>query len=218
MKRPPYFVYVSDSKLEMLYEQITMAARTNLSMELGLNLKIVQARFASQSVDRARHSKIRMVERYLRDDTGTIDVPANYVKGVLNMAWGPFEGTEAMVYFGGRTHRTHLGLGGTACNCLGGDVSSRKGLTSYSCSPYLVAALVKRKAVFESGHSAFARGHSMGDLNQTALDGVVQANLDFEAPRQRLQFFARIFFRGETPETPHEQVLLGSPIYVALAD
>lgn len=73
-----YFLYISDAKLDMLFEQIDPDLRRHLSAEAKVDLKIASLtlRQAERS-QAARIAKLRMIEQYIdaNHDVGTISSP-----------------------------------------------------------------------------------------------------------------------------------------------
>lgn len=70
-----YFVYISDSKIEMLYEQIPWEGRRNLSYELGIDFGMIKAKFSNVQNTVAQSTKIKMIEKYISRRTGTVVSP-----------------------------------------------------------------------------------------------------------------------------------------------
>ena len=213
-----YLVYVSDSKIEMLYEQIPWEGRKKLSYELGIDFGIVKAKFTSVKSDVAQITKIKIVEKYIARRTGTVHAPRSYFKQEMEMFWGPYwaneEQFENFVYFGGKFLGVHVGLGGTMTNCLGISPNKGENITSYSLSSFLLSALAKGKEIPDT-RRIYSRGHKMSDIESKALSAVVLANETPTYPKQRLRFLAkRLHHRVDDSCT----VLVGSPIYVAQTD
>jgi len=213
-----YFVYISDSKIEMLYEQIPWDGRKNLSYELGIDFGIIKARFSNVQNTVAQITKIKMIEKYVSRRTGTVAFPRIYFHGEREMIWVPYcqsdEEFENFVYFGGEFLGTQVGLGGTTTNCLG--ISQNKGeqITSFSLSSYLLSALARGKEIPDP-RRIHSKGYKMKDVQTKALKAVVVANDTLAYPKQRMKFLAKRFLCGSVDASP---VLIGSPIYVAHAD
>ncbi len=213
-----YFVYISDSKIEMLYEQIPWEGRKNLSYELGVDFGMIKARFSNVQNPVAQATKIKMIEKYISRRTGTVGSSRSYFRGEMEMIWGPYyqsdEEFENFVYFGGEFLGTQVGLGGTKTNCLG--ISQNKGeqITSFSLSSYLLSALARGKE-FPDPKRIHSKGYTLRDVQTPALKAVVLANKSLAYPKQRMKFLAKRFLLGSVDARP---VLIGSPIYVALAD
>src|SRR5207302_1787459 len=85
-----YYLYISDSKLDMLYEQIEPRALRHLSAELKVDLKVASVILKhADNPERTRAAKLRIVERFLdrHHQVGTLDDPAgDYFRGRMQMA------------------------------------------------------------------------------------------------------------------------------------
>ena len=213
-----YFVYISDSKIEMLYEQIPWEGRKKLSYELGIDFGILKAKYSQVHNAVAQITKIKMVEEYISRRTGTVAYPRSYFHGEMEMIWGPYcqsgEEFENFVYFGGKFLGTHVGLGGTATNCLGVFQNRREQITSFSLSSYLLASLARGKEIPDP-KKIHSTGRKLRDVQTNALEAVAAANNTLAYPKQRMKFLAKRFLCGNVDAGP---VLIGSPIYVAHAD
>ena len=211
-----YFVYISDSKVEMLYEQISWSMRETLSFELSIDFGLIKARFSNTDNKTARTKKLKLIERFISRKTGTLLEPRSYFYGEMDMIWGPYHDYENFVYFGGTNKSIHVGLGGTLTNCIGIPNKTTEEPSSYSLSPYLVSALAKKKEIPDP-HSSFTSWQRVKDLNEQALEAVVGANFSL-LPTQRMKFLSKRIISGTANEPERRPVLIGSPIYVAYAD
>ena len=213
-----YFVYISDSKVEMLYEQIPWSGRKRLSYELGIDFRIVKAKFSNVKSNVAQSTKIKMIEKYISRRTGTVYSPRSYFSAEIEMIWGPYwqseEIFENFVYFGGESQGIHVGLGGTMTNCLGVSPNFGENITSFSLSSYLLSALARGKEIPDV-RGIYSKGYRLRDIKNDALSAVVLANGSLAYPKQRMKFLAKRFLHGVVDS---RMVLIGSPIYVAHAD
>ena len=193
-----YYVYISDSKVNMLYAQgpVTVARRDSIG-----KLDAVLA-------DLARGSRI-----------GTIDEPKEYFAGTMPMRWGPCAFPHVsqltpspLVYFGGTTETTVVGLGGSAKHVIGEVGSAMAG--AHSTLPYFILQLRK-----ELGESI----PGLLENEDQSLMAVYVATMYGEGPSQELEFVAKRlaygpcpakFFSTKKPEK--EKVLVGTPLYVAM--
>lgn len=114
-----YYLYISNTKLNMLYQQIEATGKSKRAIEWKANVA-----FASASVKKETEKAPHQEERLRRvteeieasGQVGTVDEPNLYVKGTLPMRWrfykdaGRPEGEPPLVYFGGRTDQTYLDL------------------------------------------------------------------------------------------------------------
>ena len=235
---PKYYIYVSDQKVDMLYAQIPDATRRALQAEFGLSSRPIDC--AEKPSD--RYSRLRVVAGYIdrNFDVGTVDNPRSYFRGVHEMRWGPYGQVEGrllgkfdidarIVYFGGSTERTHFGLGGGLHHVIGNE-RGHTPVLFHSSTPYLVSALSDEVAnrtdeKWWKVHKWMMRIEDQSEAldEWKALRAVLNAN-GVGGPRQRLEFLAKRLLYGtirarlDDPDAEENTVLLGSPIYVALAD
>lgn len=210
-----YYLYVSDAKLEMLYEQIPLRAREKLAAELNINFAVVHATFRSETVADARHQKILMVERHLRRRIGALDEECSYVADTAVASWGPFRDYTDVVYFGGFGSGVHFGLMGSMSNCIGAPNAEP---TGYSLTRYILRALSRRKVLPAGFPSGLNYPISAEELNAKAFEGVVMANQCSIEPREKIQFLARTVLSKRSSDDSAYSVYIGSPIYVAACD
>jgi Family of unknown function (DUF7019) len=212
---PKYYVYVSDTKADMLYAQIPRRSRDRIAAELKVDLKVLALSLADRQSEETRYSKTQIVCDYLRRqaDVGTVEKPSDYFSGVMTMRWGPLSPGSTVVYFGGSKGPVTVGLGGSMRNVLGQPRSWLEG--SDSLTTYLWSALS-----FEiSREMGFFRHNAVLERDaESVLWDIEDANAMLCGPEERLEFLARRLLADEIEsEAPH-LVVLGSPIYVALAD
>lgn len=82
-----YYVYISDSKVEMLYTQIPPKLLENIAGRLTNDLKFIKTEFSESPKEKSLESKLRIVENYLAEKNliGTISEPKKYFKGICSM-------------------------------------------------------------------------------------------------------------------------------------
>ncbi|MER6996819.1 SAVMC3_10250 family protein [Streptomyces sp. NPDC000410] len=205
-----YYLYISDAKVDMLLSQIDPAWSRKRVTEFSVGLQVAGAKRSVETTGADRVARLERVVRHLEDhgDLGDVDEPGQYVHGVLPMQWGTV-GSDDAVYFGGRSERTVVGLGGSTGHALGTVVAAP---TETRLSASLLPVLVERLAEFAPGDEA-----------ADALAMVVQANAALRGPAQRFEFVAKRMLHGPHPYPELSPrggmtVLLGSPLYVAMAD
>lgn len=198
-----YYLYISDSKVNMLYAQLgpaTDAQRDSVG-KLDPVLK-----------DLARAGRI-----------GTVDEPKDYFAGAMPMRWGPFAfghipqlTPSPLVYFGGATEKTVVGLGGSAKHIIGEVGSAKSGL--HSVLPYFMFQLAQ-----ELGDSLPMP--VIADFDR-CLFAVWYATMRGRGPMQNLEFVAKRLAYGAAHAQAWEPsstvvtdtVLIGTPLYVAMSD
>lgn len=218
-----YHLYISSSKLEMLYQQIAASGKEKKSIEWGFDWKAIKFTRKSESEDQPDAAdKLKTVLRELEiaELVGTIEEPNEYVKGILPMRWGLFRDwgrpseEPPLVYFGGRTETTVFGFGGSSRHVIGNAGASATG--SRSVTPNLVAHLLDGLDMPLEGWRADRKQTSENDSD--TYEAIALATDNLKGPEQNLEFCAKILLSGEfVDRNTVKRVLLGSPLYVALA-
>lgn len=210
------YIYVSDVKVDMLYEQLDEARRAELTQELKLDAKLISYGITvSPAPSVTRYARLAAVLRQLesQEAIGSHDSESLYFGGSLPMKHGrhqiSHQGPHDVVLFTGMDQAGHLvALGGTAHHLIG-SVGDRP--WSNSGVATLMQALRR------------ASQREIADEDRLGLPGGWDAEA-FETwetepgPPQRVEFIAvRLAVARAGQDLRHYDVILGSPIYVALA-
>lgn len=219
-----YFVYLSDTKVQMLFPQLPQRLQHrggSVSTEVKVRLGVFEASARrdppGRTVDSDRFEKLRAVCGFLQSDAsqlGTLDDPRQFFAGRLNMNWGSLKEYGAdIVFFGGETARTTIALVGSRQSIVGEAPVSDSG---HALDYYLFKFLSASEANPRS-FSLDALGPSGGATESyLTLASSFNRYMGRVANRsQRLEFVARTLFRQD--EDAH-QILIGSPLYVAVDD
>ena len=221
-----YYVYISDAKVDMLLAQIPHDAKQRLATEFRFDLKLLSAarKTETESEDN-RFSRLDAVVTFIREfgNLGTVDAPDEYFEGSLAMRWGPYgskgfaDGAdkEPLIYFGGVTDQTIVGLGGSMKHIIGNTGATQA--HSYSATPMLLARL---KRELDSDDTLIGSPEDASAIDASAgweLPAVELATTESEGPKQQLEFMAKrlMYGRGYSKK---KKILLGTPLYVALMD
>jgi hypothetical protein len=219
-----YYLYVSNSKLEMLYQQVASSDKTKKSLEWSVDLKAVKlTRKMEAENEPDTNDKLRTVLREIEDAerVGTIEEPKEYVKGTLPMRWGLFRDSgrpmeePPLVYFGGRTETTVFGFGGSSRHVIGNAGASATG--SRSVAPYLVAHLLDGLDMSREG---WRFNPTCSDDDSDTYHAISLATDHLKGQEQNLEFYAKLLLQGELWDSKRQEtirVLLGTPLYVAMA-
>lgn len=215
-----FYVYISDAKVDMLLPQIPHDTKQKVATEFGIDLKVLTAKRRSETEsEQDRIGRLETVSTFIREheNVGSVDEPDEYIDDTLPMRWGPYgwDDKAPMVYFGGETKKTILGMGGSVQHVVG-SMGSSSPTHSHSVTPYLLGYLKERLDIPES-HNTEQKRRDWG------LMAVHLATTQMRGPLQQLQFLAKRLQYGPNPyeergPSPGMYVLLASPLYVALAD
>lgn len=222
-----YYLYISDAKVDMLLTQIDSGFDRKRSVEWSIGAKMFGAKRTVEAAPSSRITRLERVVRHLDDfaDVGSVDQPGQFFRGVLPVQWGnvPAEGGATLVFFGGRTEHTIVGLGGSSTHIVGATAATPAGSTSpaeqgltlaASVLPMLLSGLADDNQASDT-RSAPAEG------TEAALATVHQACARLRGPIQNVEFLAKRLLWGPSPYPElgdGRSVLLGSPLYVALVD
>ncbi|MFL5580785.1 MAG: DUF7019 family protein [Gemmatimonadaceae bacterium] len=214
------YVYVSDTKIDMLFDQIPVPLAKRITADLRIDLKVISVSVKQAPTGQTRYAKLAVVETFVREhlSLGTVDEGAPYVEGTLSMRWGPFGDDDAMVFFAGASEETVVGLGGSFGHVVGA-APPGAGLM-WSAAPVIYRTLAGAGALSGAGDArADAPGGRAGSGDDDVWPRVVaQAARTLAPPTERLEFLARRIRRSEYQVFGRSSVLLGSPIYVARDD
>jgi len=225
-----YYVYISDAKVDMLLPQIPHDVKKKVALEFGFDLKVLTAKIGTQQEsEENRISRLETVAKFLQEygNVGTVDEPDQFIEDKLPMRWGPYDvfGGEkpSVVYFGGETAKTVFGLGGSLHHVIG-NVGTSQSYASASVVPFLLSCLSKDLAASGSEAKGNETSGAQADSDeQEALFAVHLATRDLKGPQQRLEFLAKRLLQGPSPYPDRDpragmQVVLGTPLYVAMVD
>lgn len=211
-----HYLYISDAKVEMLYSQLDTSVLKKIAAELRVDLNFgiatVGTTLRQTQTEDTRYTKLQVLVEYLEraGEVGWIDAPKTYFKGSLLMDWGACYDYEEAVYFRGRTDRTALGLIGSRHHLIGSNalsIATRTPIVLYSPRA-IIKALVSSSELAPS-------------LPDEDFDKTVHQLLRFieneTGAVQPLEFLA-VNYRFWKKETDQFNFLIGSPLYVALAN
>jgi hypothetical protein len=207
----PNYVYISDTKVDMLFGSIPRSHLNKAAAKLKMSFGVIETEVTIESEKSADHrvQRLQIVLEYLRENhsIGTVEAPDEYIEDALNMKWASI---DQAVFFGGKTDRTVVGLGGSVKHVVGAGVGSAVMSASYAnvLLRYLAEAGVKARS----------------NAADPSLGVVESAVASLEGPNEPLRFFAEPLLTGPstraTPsaeESPRGRVLLATPLFVARA-
>lgn len=204
-----YYLYISDTKVDMLLPQIDPGFARQRESEVSVGLKVVAGSRRVIEPSPERVSRLDRVVEYLDEygDVGTFDEPGPFFAGTLPMRMLTSYGDT--VYFGGGTARTEVGIGGSMAHLLGAAPPPAGAVGSHM--PGIIGAL--EQIVPTEPEDQWPE--PTDDTRTPTL--VRDVNSTLRGPVQRVEVLAKRLFFGPVPETD-TMALLGTPLYVALVD
>jgi hypothetical protein len=217
-----YYIYISDNKLDMLFPQVSTEIKEKIASEWKLDFKVFSvSRKSETEMPTNRYARLQAVADFIHKygDVGSVDEPGEYIQDTLLLKWGLYEPQPDVVFFGGATENTVVGLGGSVRHVIGnlgvGVSNARVNFVApYLDLPkYLLNFLAKDINLDPDAYSwrAFCAE------NQNVLDKVFATSNIMDGSAQRLEFLAKRLLHGQWTAT-NRRVLLATPIYVAMAD
>ena len=222
-----YYIYISDTKVDMLYPQIPKPLLKKIASSLSIDLKLLGAEVRvgakKNTSDETRYAKVRIVSEYIEKhlDVGSVNAPSTYCKGTIQMNWGPIG--DHSIYFTGATSQTSIGLGGSLKHVIGANIGSPPVGFPSSEVGTLLATIFGATQLIE-------RAEKQGRSNTFSgkyLGPIVKMRDFMKGPEQRVEFLAKTLLQGPLDSSdrkeyeiivPQAYVVLGTPIYVAIDD
>lgn len=205
-----YYIYISQTKLEILVPQIPASHLRSLEAEIKINVAAFSAgvRKPASAPSPELAAKTKVLTDYLEKQegwVGTVASPGRYVKGVAPLQYGVIrnhQGVAAeLAFFGGNVDGVKVGLIGSPASLIGAAADTA---ANHSLNYYMLSFL-RSAAEGASPEDPFA-----GETYERLVDHALQ---DGTLPpgRLRLEFLAKPLFHNDN-------LLVATPIYVALAD
>ncbi|MEV4518402.1 SAVMC3_10250 family protein [Dactylosporangium sp. NPDC049525] len=203
-------VYLSEVKLQMLFDQIGEPARRSLAAELKLDVKLLSLTLSSPSVDpalrqRSRLAKLALIEEHVKRHHAIGDATAThgYIKAQMDMDWSPV-GDET-VLFCGYTTDSLVTLGGSTSHLIGMPPSEGR----IGSHPYVIRQALNTDFGVTTAHAG---------VDGLARSLALAAAEVYRMP-QRVEFLARVISRGLLDvQSCRREYLLATPLYVEVID
>jgi hypothetical protein len=211
------YLYISDAKLDTLFEQIDQGVLKHISVELKVDLKVASISLSkAEDPGPTRTAKLRIVEQFIDNyhHVGTCEDPGQeYFRGQLDMRWGWLEQPTSndappIIFFKGEEGDLNVTLAGSSRHVIGTPPDAR--VFASSALPHIITAISRsisdESALAEMPHESirWARATRVRELRIFPAD----------SPNQRMDFLAVPLAEEREPDS---HVVLGTPIYVALA-
>lgn len=204
-----YYVYVSKSKVDLLYPQIPPKFLKQVETKIEINLQVLNISFGEKSFDETMYSRLSTLIEYLESTgkVGTIADPKEYFYGKIHLQWAEIH--PNIVFYGGILNNIALALGGSMKHVLGYEsVGVEKGI---SHTPWLVEVLSHE---IENIILPPNMGGMSAEENERRILGSADswANTLSERAFERFELVAKTLKTG----TYHNhKILIGTPIFVA---
>jgi hypothetical protein len=211
-RSPPlrYYVYISQSKLDILIPQLPESHLRTLTADIKINMGVVAAGITKSATAASPElsAKAGVLTDYIEKQqgwVGNLADPRRYVRDTASLRHGVMQDYAAeLAVFVGVINGLKLALIGSPASLIGAAADAE---ANHSVDYYLLSFLSN---VAESLPSENDLSHDDRRYFNRAIDSALTVGLSLPSSR-RLEFLAKPLFRSD-------EVLVATPIWVALAD
>lgn len=221
-----FFLYISDTKVEMLFDQVIESIPEKISWDIGLDLKFFQSKRTSEKSNQiSKIKKCEIIERYLfeSDLVGNPLDDKPWIKSVCVNSKIISPDDSNMTFFVLREEDYVITLGGSNYHLIGGTQDSiRHGHLVYQNE---ITKLLTRLANDDQGFDSRGLNSSREDsLNSNILPNsgsisqydkyfsyVDNIYNKFNPLTQNITFLTKVLFRGIYNG---KKYIVGTPLYV----
>jgi len=211
-RSPPlrYYVYISQSKLDVLIPQLPESRLRALTADIRINVGVVAAGVATAGTAASPElsAKAGVLTDYLEKQqgwVGSLTAPGRYVRDVASLQHGVLQDYAAdLAVFAGVVNGLKLALIGSPASLIGAVANAE---ANHSVNYYLLRFL---SHTAESLPSEEDLSHDDRQRFGQAIDRALRVGLSLPA-KLNLEFLARPLFRSDG-------MLVATPIWVALAE
>jgi hypothetical protein len=215
-----HFIYVSDDKVDMYFDQLRKRARDNWIHELKLNYKLASysiKRSPNPIVTRTARLKAVLNELKAQELIGGVGSDKPYMAGIMHMKQGTYSTTDdsnfdVALFTGETDDGLTIALGGSARHLLENVSEERRSNSGLRG----VLKGLEKASVIEQG--LLERDEVAQWMQAGAWGSEVKEVWErTDGPLQKLEFVAVRLADGRGDSKQTSLAILGSPIYVALS-
>jgi hypothetical protein len=210
-----YYVYISATKVNMLYPQIPPAFLRGAEAELKINLGVISTTVKGRGPEEATElpARVAAVQSYLRNENavGSIENPRQWTEGSMPMRWGRVsEYASDIAFFGGVAGKKRVALIGSSDSLIGTPQSAEANHGPFYYQLKFFNAMLESKG-FKAGDSQLTAPHEESNVVQNNYASLVGVALDaLPSSEQSLDFLALVLQN-------EPNLIVATPLYVALA-
>lgn len=231
-----YYHYVSDTKVDMLFQQIPNATLKGISGEIGFDVGLLKGKLGvGKPIEEGRYAKLAAVESYLQKKGLIAEEPSSNrwsrLVGefhLVDFTSSPDFVSPDLVVFVGKTGSEQVVLCGSSAH-ITGQLAPTQSTRAMSHQFHFIREL-NRLRMAEEAAAAAGRILALEPRRHVLLEGMdVEWMVDLinrriwgdwpESPTMRLEALVRVF-KADTMRTldEPETLVIGSPLFVADAE
>ncbi|MEV0118601.1 SAVMC3_10250 family protein [Streptomyces sp. NPDC050844] len=207
-----YYLYVSDIKLAMLYEQIPPKLLKRLAVEAKVDLKVLSLAVQSARAETtSTYERLDIVESYLERefDVSWMTEPRPWFRGDLGLRIAGYGSPAGPTFMTGREGDTVVALIGSGHHLIG----------QRTAPDTIEAAFSNLPSLFQLARES-APTHGRHADEEEAMRQVLLFSESLMVPPVYGEFLARRLVHGTVTggDGRELQIVIGTPLYVAMAD
>lgn len=228
-----YYTYVSDTKIEMLYQQVQSSEQLKKEATFGFDIKLLKGQVKeSRGIPENRFTKLESIIKQLKksESIGGLEDKKPYIlmKGLLT--WGTFEDFDherdsesPITYWGTVRQNAVVGFAGSKHNLLGQQANGYA--HSHSLTPAIVNWIYKNlnepfpELGVQRARKNGSRFHSHDLTEYDVANAIYLASTQISGQESNFELLAKVLHDSEWPEGFRHRhinrVVLGTPLYVA---
>jgi len=199
---PKYYVYISRTKVEMFYRQISPVFGGSRSDD-------------ARSIERDLYGMTDAVSEFVLShlDVGAVSQPKSYISDRLELRWGTLWDSDSdLAVFGNTIDETVLALIGSSSSLLGQGERVETEPKGWNSINYYHMGFINQYIESSPKDEREARKY---DFYEKAMNAAVRAIDQLPEFTQPLEFLAKTLY---TKEFKDRLLIVATPIYVALAE
>jgi hypothetical protein len=205
-----YYLYVSQAKLDMLFDQIPRKVLPRLLTEARVDLKVVGVSLQRAATELTRYDRLEIVEEYLAGeyDIGWMTESSFWFRGDLGLRISVTRNGNGPVFMTGQDGDLVVALVGSAHHVIGQEHTSPDLRMGGSWLPAL-QALLRQESV---------NPHALDERD--TLRETMEFSKQVTGPATWCEFLARQLMRGTVTRRDgrEQEVVIATPLYVAMSE
>ena len=215
-----YYLYISDSKVDNLFQGLPLEKRKIIESEISANIAVLKAtRKEKRNAYEDSIDRLNVIVRHLSaaNKIGTIDEPASWIKAECEVFIKQEESNKNTIFFLGETKYTCFALGGSSHHLIG-DSKNPDTYESMSFSPRLVKVLenhLDNPLIFSNSDSLIEKAMS-ARVSQGKRAWAQQIDAMLKSENSDSYFVGFIAKKLLIATYAERTYILATPLYVAM--
>lgn len=239
-----YYVYASESKIDMLFAQISQSEQERREASVGSDLKLFKfEKKFSRGIPENKFTRLNAIIKRLDKEKliGSFEESLRYIRGTLEMVWATYGDPRVslITYWGYLSDTLALGLAGSRYHLLGeqrgGSTASASATHSFvewvhhdldisedDLNKYFEEFSKPYRTIHPITPEEFRRTHVYPFQKTDVADAVWLAANVIKGEKSIFEFIAKVLHRSDWPDgyrnSSIKHIILATPLYVSLEE